>query len=357
MLQYNEYHNTYRLFFKNLTDIEGKSITSPQLRVLNFNVKRDILTKQTSNFEVLQMPNAIQTGDIVGMYDQYGSIVFLGVVSEIKDNNVYAEQIIGIFDDNWLWNNPRETSIEETLKTILTNDFQNNRDTLMSSIFSSFDIQTTSQTNLTLQSQEDHYVTNFMSFLYDIYEKYNVLLTIDIPFEDETPTIKIGKPTYEKLQIGNNTYAFRNFNIVTEIYETNKLTVYSEETGTFRGEWYTTTSGITDNPGALNRLQKIKTNIVFSDDDLNILKASSLRNQIFNHRIECDLVIQNKLLNFDLLKLGQEVDIYFNGAYYNTVLTGYQLSLQDGRESEVIHLTFGLVRTSLTSKLFKRLNS
>lgn len=356
MSQYSEYQNTYRLFFKNLTDIEGRSLSSPQLRVKNFSVKRDILTKQTSSFEVLQMPNAVLNGDIVGMYDSYGSIVFLGVVTEIKDNNVYAEQIIGIFDDNWLWNNPREASIEETLKTIIENDFQNNRDTLMSSIFSSFDITTTSTTNLTLQSQEEHYVTNFMSFLYDVYEKYGILININIPFEQETPTISIGKPNYRKLQIGNNTYAFRNFNIVNEVFETNKLVVYGEENGQYRGEWFTTTSGITDNPSALNRIQRIKTNIIFSDDDLNILKASSLRNQIFNHRIECDLVVENKLLNFDLLKLGQEVDLYYNGDYYNTILTGYQLDMSDGRPSEVIHLTFGLVRTSLTSKLFKRLN-
>ena len=356
MLQYNEFQNHYRLFFKNLTDIEGKSLTSPQCRVRNFSVKRDLLTKQTSSFEILQMPSAIENGDIVGMYDGFGTIVYLGVVTEIKDNTVYAEQIIGIFDDDWLWNNPRQSNLEETIKTILENDFQNNRDSLMRTIFGSFDIETTSETNLTLQSQEEHYIVNFMSFLYDIYEKYNIIISIDVPFEEGTPVIHIGKPNYNKLQIGNNAYAFRNFNIVAEVFETNKLTVYSEETGTFRGEWFTTTSGITDNSSALNRIQRIKTNIIFSDDDLNILKASSLRNQIYNHRIECDLVVQNKLLNFDLLKLGQEVDVYFNGDYYNTILTGYTLSMTDGKESEVIHLTFGLVRTTLTSKLFKRLN-
>lgn len=356
MLQYNEKYNNYRLFFKNLTDIEGKSLSSPQLRVRNFTVRRDLLTKQTSSFEVLQMPTAIQSGDIVGMYDAYGTIVYLGIVNQIKDNTIDAEQIIGIFDDTWLWNNPRETTIEETIKTILTNDFQNNRDTLMQTIFGGFDIQTTSSTQLTLESQEEHYTINFMSFLYDIYEKYNIIVSIDIPFEQDTPVIRIGKPNYKKLQIGNNTYVFRNFEITTETFETNKLVVYSEEDGTYRGSWFTTTSGITDNPSALNRVQRIKTNIVFSDDDLNILKASSLRNQIFNHRIECDLVIQNKLLNFDLLKLGQEVDVYFNGDYYNTVLTGYSMTMSDGKENEVIHLTFGLVRTSLTSKLFKRLN-
>ena len=60
-------------------------------------------------------------------------------------------------------------------------------------------------------------------------------------------------------------------------------------------------------------------------------------------------------MNFDSLKLGQEADIYYNGNYFNSVLTGYSMTMKDGKEDEVIKLTFGLVRTSLTSKLFKRL--
>lgn len=349
-------NKNYRLFFKKLTDIDGKSLASSEFRVLNFSINRDLLTKQTSKFEVLNIPSAIENGDIIEMYDNYGTILYCGIVTLIEDSKITAEQIYGLFDDNWLWNNPRLSSIEATLQRIFINDFQNNRDTLMSSIFGVFDTQLISTTNLTLQSQEEKYIVNFSSFLYDIYEKYSIIFDISIPYGEERPTIKIGSPTLPRLKIGNNAHIFRNFNITTEVYETNKLVVYSEDGNTYRGEWYTTTSGITDNPSALNRLPKMKTNIVFSNDDLSVLRASSLRNDIYNHHIELELVYDNKLLPFENLQLGQGVDIYFNGNYYDTILTGYSYQMNSNGGNETIKLVFGLVRTSLTSKLFKRLN-
>lgn len=351
----SQFNNRYRLFFKKLTDLSGDSLTSPQLVVTSYTVKRDLLTKATSSFDVLEMPVAIESGDVVGMYDAYGSIVFLGVVEQINGNTVTAEQIYGLFDDNWIWNDPAEATIEETIQAIITNDFQNNRDTLMDTIFGVFTLSTASSTSLSLETQEANYVTNFMSFLYDIYEKYGIVLRINVPFNSGTPTIEIGRPNYNKLVFGNNVYSFRNFDITREVFESNKLVVYSEDGATFRGEWFTTPSGITDNPAALSRIPKIKTNIIFSDDDINVLKASSLRNEIYNHRIDCELITKSNLINFDNLKLGQEADIYYNGNYYNSVLTGYSMTMNNGKEDEVVKLTFGLVRTSLTSKLFKRL--
>ena len=50
-------------------------------------------------------------------YDKYGTILYLGIVSYIDNNTVEANQIYGIFDDEWLWNNPNDTTIEETLKS------------------------------------------------------------------------------------------------------------------------------------------------------------------------------------------------------------------------------------------------
>jgi hypothetical protein len=346
---------TYRLFFKKLTDLAGAAISSTQLRVNSFTLKRDKLTKTTSRFEVLEVPSAVEMGDVVGMYNSFGSIVFLGIVSLVDNSSVEAEQIYSLFDDDWLWNRPSTASIEGCLEDILNNDFVNNRDTLMQQIFGAFDISTISTTAQTLESQEEQYVTNFASFLYDIYEKYSVELMVSVPFEAERPTIEIGKPTYTRLKIGNNALIFRNFDIVREVFETNKLVVYSEETGDYRGEWFTTPSGITDNPAALNRIAKVKTNIVFSDDDISILKASSLRNEIYNHKITCEIVANNQLLPPEDLKLGQGCDLYYNGLYFDTILTGYEYSMQNGIEDDVLKLTFGLVRTSLTEKLFKRL--
>lgn len=350
-----QFNYGYRLFFKKLTNINGKSISSSQLKVRSMTIDRDLLGKTTSKFEVLGIPASIELGDIVGLYDSFGSIFYLGVVSFLDNNSVQTYQLIDIFEDSWLWHNPRNESIELTLKDIIQTDFQNSNDVLLNSIFNAFTINAISSTRQTLETREDRYITDFSSFLYDIYEKYSIQILFDIPYKEATPSINIGIPVYDKLTIGNNASPFRNFNIVSNVFETNKMVVYSEETGAYRSTWYGTTSGITDDSASLNRLQKIKTNIIFSDDDINILKASSLRNEMYNHEITCEMVLDNKLLTLDMLKLGQEADIYYNGQYYNSILTGYNMQMKENEEFVTITLKFGLVRTSLTSKLFKRL--
>ena len=350
----SQFNSRYRLFFKKLTNPSGMSISSPELRIRNFRLERDLLKKASSSFTVLNIPSAIENGDIVGMYDEYGTILYMGIVESMLDSTINTQQIYEIFDDSWLWHNPRKTTLEATLIDIINTDYQNSYDTLLNTIYGDYTLNAISSTNQKLQSQEDRYVTNFASFLYDVYEKYNILLLFDIPFEAETPTINIGKPAYNKLTISNNVAIFRNFTINRNVYETNKLVIYSEETGAYRETWYGSKDGITDNPSSLSRFQKIKTNIIFSDDDINILKASSLRNQMYNHEISCELILNNKLLKFEDLHLGQEVDLFYNGDYYNTILTGYSLECQENAEIEMITLKFGLVRTSLTSKLYKR---
>jgi len=345
----------YRLFFKKLTNLGGRAIGTSQLRTRAFTLNRDLLKKTSSTFQVLDIPSAIENGDIVGLYDSFGTIIFTGVITYIDDNSIQANQIVDIFEDSWLWNNPKLTTLEATLQRIIQNDFQNNPDVLMSNIFSAFNLQTISSTRQKFQTQENRYVTDFSTYLYDVYEKYSIQLLFDIPFEMERPTIRIGIPTYPTITISDNTSVFRNFKITTNIFETNKLIVYSEETGQYRETWYATTNGITNDPASLNRLQKINTNIVFSDDDINILKASSLRNDIYNHEIVCDMIYNNKLLPIEQLKLGQQVELYYKGKHYRTILTGYTMKCDEKSNVDIITLKFGLVRTSLTGKLFKRL--
>lgn len=350
-----QFNNTYRLFFKKLTDLDGMSISSPELRVLSLKIERDLLKKTSTTLNVINVPSAVEIGDVVVMYDNFGTTLFTGVVNTIEGNSVRAGQILDIFDDTWLWNNPRLATIEETLIRILQNDFQNTNDVLLNAIFDKFDLEAISETRQKLETRENQYTTSFSTFLYDVYEKYSIQLLFDIPFEAGRPKIKIGIPHYDDIKIGNNAEIFRNFNVATNVFETNKLVVYSQETSEYRATWYTTTSGITDDSGALNRPQKINTNIIFSDDNINVLKASSLRNQIYNHEITCELVYDNKLLKFENLRLGQVVDLYYNSNYFNTILTGYSFDMNENDGIAVIKLKFGLVRTSLTSKLFKRL--
>ena len=204
----------YRLFFKKLTNLSSRSLSSPETRIKSFTLDVDALKKATSTFQILQVPQALEIGDVVGMYDSFGTILYLGVVNYIDNDQIQTDQMNDMFEDEWLWNNPRESTLEETLKTIITNDYQNTNDTLMNSIYGVFDLNTISNTTQTLQTQEDRYVTEFSSFLYDIYEKYSIQFKYNIPYEAQRPSIDIGIPQFTKLTISDNTAIFRNFKCV-----------------------------------------------------------------------------------------------------------------------------------------------
>lgn len=343
----------YRGFIKEIYNLTGMPIGNSDLRVLRSNIKRDILTKASSSFEVLGIPEEAKNGHIFGCYDDYGKIRYLGVISNIDGNTIQTDQIISIFDDNWLWNNPKEITIEQTIKTILETDFQNNPDTMVSTIFSQFDIVIESSgTQLVLGSQDSQYVKNFMNLIFDIYEKYQIIIDINIYYKNQRPQIIIRKPEFETIKIIDNNYAINNINVMKETYETNKLIVYSSE-GIHRGTWYGTVNGITDDDDYTNRLPKIKTNIAFSDDDISIIKAQNLRNQMYNHKIEVQLLMNNKLYNFDEFNLGQTFHIYHKKDMYESILTGYEIGMDQNGYSDVVTLIFGIVRVSLVDKLNK----
>lgn len=342
----------YRGFIKNINALNGNAIGTSGLRIQEMKIKRDILTKASSTFVVVEIPNAASEGDVFGVYDDYGNIVYEGVITSIEDNEIQANQIVALFDDKWLWNDPQETTLEQTIKTILTEDFVNNEDTKIANTFSQFNITTSSSTELYLLSQEEKTVKNFMSFIYELYENYGILIDINIGYRGQ-PTINIGVPSFTKLKVSDNNNSIRNLNVVTETAQTNKLIVYSNDGKTQRGIYYATTSGITDDSSALNRLAKVNTNIVFSDDEIGTIIADNLSEEMYNHKITLDLVLNSKLYKWEDFHLGQLFDIFYNGKVYESVLTGYTINVQNDGKADIVNLTFGKVRQTIESKLYK----
>lgn len=341
----------YRGFIKEVTNLAGLPIGNADLRVREMSIKRDILTSATSEFTVLSVPEQAEVGNIFGCYDEYGKVIYLGVITGIEDKTLQTNQIIALFNDKWLWNNPENATIEQTVKTILQNDFQNSSDSLMRTIFSQFDIVINSSgTSLVLPSQKENYVISFMEFIFKLYESYQILLDINIHYNAIRPTITILKPSYPTLKLTNNNYSLTNFNVIRETYEINKLILYSRD-GVLRGTWYGTTSGISTDSASTDRLPKIKTNIVFSDDPVNDIIADNLSNQMYNHKIEVDLLLNSKLYNFDDFNLGQTFEITYEGETYESVLTGYSIKINENGKSDYVSLTFGIVRVDLVDKL------
>lgn len=346
----------YRGFIKNITNLTGNALGSADLRIQAMSIKRDILSKATSSFTVLGIPSAAQEGNVFGVYDDYGQIVYLGVITSISGKEIQTSQIVSIFDDKWLWRDPQEATIEQTVETIIANDFVGSTDTMQASIWSQYTVTHDSSSAYLLPSRENNYVTNFMDFIFTLYKDYEILFDISIPYSAGTPTINITKNTDVPLQLGNNTFALRNFDIVRETQETNKLVVLSQDASTIRGIYYATTSGITDDSTSLNRLPKINTVYAFSDDPIGDVVQENLSEQMYNHKITCELVLNNKLYDFDDFTLGRQCNIFYNNEYYNSILTGYEVQVDDEGKAEKAKLIFGKVRYSLEKKLYAESN-
>lgn len=342
----------YRAFVKSRTDLSGKPFANSKTKVVSFTIRRDLLTSATSEIILYSMPTAIGVGDILGLYDDTGHVFYNGVVSSISENTIQCNQMVDIFSDNWVYRTGNGDTLEQKLKEIITTDYCNSSDVIISSTFNSFNISTKTNTSGSYPTEEDFTIKNFASWIYEIYKNYDIILDLSIPFyEDVKPTMIIGKTETDKIVLANNSVSLLSVTPTTEVAETNKLVVYSS-TGEYRETWYASPSGVTNDSSKLDRLKVVKTNIVFSDDDIETLKSSNLPSEFYNHKITIVLFLGSKLYNFWDFQLGGKFKIVNDGSYYDSILTGYSLSYDGGTMAEV-EMTFGKVRINLENKLYK----
>lgn len=344
----------YRGFIKNIANLAGETIGSAELKIKDFTIRRDLLNSAQSEFELISIPTAVENGNIFGVYNDAGKTVYVGVIASIDNNVIRTGDILNIFDDLWLYRNPHASSIENTIKSIITTDFAQSRDSLLATIFSQFTINTSTTNNIDVGLESENYTVNFKDWLISLYNLYGLTVDINIPYNQSTPVMTIGIVEYPEMKIGDNTNVVRNFNVTSEVQETNKLVIYGTN-GSYRASYYVTPSGITTDSTALDRIIKIKSKIVFSDlEDLSAVVAQNIEEISYNHKITLELLLGNTLLNFDNYNLGQYFTVYHLGNAYSTILTGYDISSDNNGKTDYVKLTFGKVRYSLDKKLQKQ---
>ena len=343
-----------RAFFKNITNLNGEMLGSAELKVNSGTISDDLLSKATSSFELVSIPPVIENGNVIGIYDEYGQILFTGIINSVEGQSVTASNILAIFDDVWRYYDPAlDTTIEDCIEDILIRDYKNSSDTLVSTIFNQFTLQKISSTSGNLGLMGNNYTVNMYDYIMSLYNTYDILLDIYIPPSNGQSIIRIGKPTFGTIKIGNNTNAIKNIQITKEVQETNRLVIY-DGYGLLRGIWYATPSGITQDASALDRITKVKSEIVFSDlpdAELPTIVAEHLSDKIYNHKITCELLIKNSLYNYKDFTLGTNIQVFFDGEYYDSVLTGYSYGFDNRGVLEYMTLTMGKVRYSLADKL------
>lgn len=337
----------YRVFIKDCLNLGGMPIANSVC--LTFTINKDLLSVATSDFTLLNMPTNIKEGDILGLSDPYGTVIYTGVIKSIGDN-IQCRAITSIFNDNWKYHDTSDSTIEGKIKRIIEDDFINSSDPMVSDRFP-FTVSVSSSTSGTIEAKDDTAVMDFQTFLMNMYNVYGVITDIKVPFNG-TPTIELKQATHSSIKVGNNALPIQNMTPLTEVFETNKLVIYDKEGTTLRGTYYTTSQGITTNANDPLRLPVTKTKFIFNTDDaLNDIKQENLQEEIYNHKITFDLLLNNGLYDFYDWELGMPIEVWYNGEYYNTIFTKYSMSKEMNVDVTSVSITCGKVRNTLTEKL------
>ena len=357
----------YRAFFKDCLDLAGMPIAYTVCT--SFDISRDLMTTATSTIYVQDMPTNVKVGDIVGVIDPDGTIMYTGVVQSM-DESISARQMLSIFDDNWRWHDPEEeTTIEGKIRSIIQSDFINSSDTLLAQKFP-FDIVVSSQTEGTFEqhtkTEKDGdtetevtdltYIENFEELLNTLYDTWGVIVDIKVPYEQARPTITLKQATKPSVKIGNNALIVRDMTPTTEIFEKNKLVIYNKDGTELRATYYATSDGIVQDDEDPLRLPVINTTFIFSDEEsLDEIVEQNLQEQMYNHKVTFSLIIDNDLYDFYNWELGMPLEIWYNNDYYDTLFTAYRMSKTEIEDLSSVEIVCGKVRNKLTEILNKTL--
>lgn len=339
----------YHVFFKDCLALS--QMAKAETTCLSFSIERDALESATSTFGVDGVPTNVNEGDVMGLVDPYGVILYLGVVESMEENSIQCTQIESLFNDNWLYRVPNVTYLEDAIADILTGDFKQNEDVLMQQKYN-FTITAETHTRGSLVSEDT--VVNFETFIYSLFNSFGIRLYFDIPYGAGTPTITIAKRTYTSFKVGNNTRATTLFQPTTEVAQTNKLIVYSQD-NVYRDTYYLSQDGVGTDSSEPTRLPVIRTEYVFSDDPMEDIVAQYLNENLYNHYIQFDMLVSNNLYDIFSWELGQPVEIWINAEYFDSIYTGYSLSKEERAGFDYITVKCGKVRTRLTSRLLEAL--
>lgn len=258
-------------------------------------------------------------------------------------------------------------------------------------------IQVGSNTVGAFTTQNDNYTCDMEQMIYDLYNKYQIMLDFEIPYEGDC-FVTITKNNIDSLKIGNNTNSIVDISPVTELEETNRLVIYNKD-GTYRTTYAVKSDGtrIKEPSSTANRFGVVNTKIVFSDDDDDTLIEANLPEIMYNHKLTFTLrllpLIENKinytkmvdvnlrtaddknllvatneqllvaipvttnysyqtsLYSYDDFILGMPLQVWKDTSYFSTILTGRSLTKNENAPVSTIEFTCGTVRTSLTEKL------
>lgn len=352
----------YRCFVKDQLALN----TTPKafMLVRSFKIRRDLLTTANSEIEVAEIPSNLNNGDVLCLYKPNGTIIYYGIVTSFSDTKIKCSQIQSFYKGNWVYETHSTTSLEAEIQYLLTK-YSNGQmknstytDSLVAQEKQPISVLVNSTTQMELEEKDANFVMDMEEFIYSLYEKYGLVFDFTIPYgswsigDTTKGSVTIRKPNTTEIKVGNNAESILDLSPITEVETTNRLIVYASD-GTYRKTYVaTSTNGVVEEPATIvGRFGQIETKIVFSDDELVNIKNANINANLYNHKVEFTLMLDNNLYDFWSWELGQPIAIYNDNEYFNSVFTGYEISKSENAEITEVKVICGKVRTALTKML------
>lgn len=361
----------------------------------SFSINEDSLNKTTSTIVCRTIPSIYQTNMPVVLYDNFGRMVWAGMIESIDGNTLTCREPLATYDEEFMFT---QTSsfvyngyalsnfvILEALylyfmrsNMLPTSDWDlatNNYNPLTSRKRLAVTTTVLSEANLisydktgniftTLPEISERSIGNMEEYLFEIINQFGIGYKTSVLLTDYSHTISVTLTNpllYKTLVLGDNNDFISNIQVTSEMQEDNVLIIFNEAGTSVRGQYGMRTDGTVKKvPGALADAdnpnfigwQNCKAKVVMSDDNINTLIAQYLTNSMYNHKITFDIELNNRLVRLDDFKMGRRVEFHIGDKLYHSIVTGRSYSLAENeKEIHRATITLGNVRTSLTSKL------
>ncbi len=286
--------------------------------------------------------------------DEDGGDGWIVTVGDTRFNSYFVKQTSTSTTDV----DSLEDTFAEALKLYANGQMRDSSytDPLVKQRLGDISIKVGTSTKGSFVTRADGYICDMEDMIYSLYDKYQIMLDFDIPYEGDC-SVTITKSNIDSMKIGNNTNSIVDISPVTTLEETNRLIIYNDD-GTYRTTYAVKSDGTREKePTSIaNRFGVVNTSIVFSDDEDEALIADNLPETMYNHKLTFNLRLLNdsNLYTYDSLILGMPLEVWKDTEYFSTVLTGRSLSKEENANVSIVAYTCGTVRTTLTEKILRR---
>lgn len=331
--------------------------------------KEDLSTKATSTITCKELPSNVKEGDVVVLYTAKGVRYYQGVISKIKEETLTCTQMQSFFNgvaNKSYVNHITHTYLEDEIKAVLQ-QYQSGvyysttyTDTLVRQRLNGFTINSVGSQQVSLptdteekdgQEVDKNTEYNIEQFMYDCFNDYGVVFEFSVNYEGDN-YITISTPDYEPIVVGNNQKAIVDLSPITTIEQTNKLIIFNAD-GTYRTTFVARKDGeIVEAPTlTADRFEIVKTKIVKSDDENDVLIKANLPQQMYNHKLTFKMYIDNNIYDWQDLKLGVPLHIFIDGVFFDTIITAREVTHNENQKIKEVLYTCGKVRLALTDLL------